>query len=111
YGRAYDASEIVGDSGAAGKFELRFTEESASGFGFTAYAFYEGGKVWRRLDASETDTPKDESATSAGGGVRITLGSHVSGYIEGAVPLDRDVAAEGNRDARFFGGIKVSLGR
>lgn len=111
YGRAYDPSEVVGDSGAGGKVELRYTQDDPSRYGLTLYAFYEAGKVWRRLDASEIGADDDESAASAGGGVRFTIGANVSGYVEGAVPLNHIVAAEGNDDARVFGGIKVSFGR
>jgi len=111
YGRAYDSSEVVGDSGAAGKVELRYTIDNPGGFGFTLYGFYEAGTVWRRLDATEAGADDEESAASAGGGIRMTMGPYVSGYVEGAVPLDHIVAAEGNDDARVFGGIKFSFGR
>jgi hemolysin activation/secretion protein len=111
YGRAYDPSEVVGDSGVAGKAELRYTIDKPGGFGLTVYGFYEAGKVWRRLDASEVGAEDEESANSAGGGLRMTFGPYLSGYVEGAVPLNRMVAAEGNDDARVFGGIKVSFGQ
>ena len=111
YGRAYDPSEVVGDSGAAGKVELRFTVDNPGGFSFTLYGFYETGYVWRKLDSSETGAADEDDASSAGGGVRFNFGPYVSGYVEGAVPLDRIVAAEGNDDARVFGGIKVSFGQ
>lgn len=111
YGRAYDPSEVVGDSGAAGKIELRFTHDNPGGFSFTLYGFYETGYVWRRLDASEIGAQDEDHASSAGGGVRVNFGQYVSGYVEGAVPLDHIVAAEGNDDARVFGGIKIGFGR
>jgi hemolysin activation/secretion protein len=111
YGRAYDPSEVVGDSGAAGKVELRYTIDHPGGLGLTVYGFYEAGTVWRRLDASEVGAEDEESANSAGGGLRMTFGPHVSGYVEGAAPLNRIVAAEGSDDARIFGGVKVSFGQ
>ena len=111
YGRAYDPSEVVGDSGAAGKVELRFTVDNPGGFSFTLYGFYETGYVWRKLDSSEAGAADEDDASSAGGGVRFNFGPHVSGYVEGAVPLDHIVAAEGNDDARVFGGIKIGFGR
>jgi len=110
YGRAYDPSEVVGDSGLAGKAELRFTHDRPGRFGLTLYGFYEAGKVWRRLDASEVGADKEESAASAGGGARFTLGRYASAYIEAAVPLNHIVAAEGNDDTRVFGGIQVGFG-
>lgn len=111
YGRAYDPSEIVGDSGAAAKLEFRFTHGDSRRLEATWYAFYENGRVWRRLDATEVGAPDKDSAASAGGGVRFTFGPWLSGYIEGAVPLDHIIAAEGNDDARIFGGLKASFGR
>jgi hemolysin activation/secretion protein len=111
YGRAYDPSEVVGDSGAAGKVELRFTVDNPGSFSVTLYGFYETGYVWRKLDSSEAGAADEDDASSAGGGVRFNFGPYVSGYVEGAVPLDHIVAAEGNDDARVFGGIKVSFGQ
>jgi len=111
YGRAYDPSEIVGDSGIAGKVELRFTQDPMQGIGVMLYGFYEAGKVWRRLDASEVGADDEESAASAGAGARLSFGRYASAYVEGAVPLNHIVAAEGNDDRRVFGGIQVSFGR
>jgi hemolysin activation/secretion protein len=111
YGRAYDPSEIVGDSGVAGKVELRYTQDPTEAWGFMFYGFYEAGKVWRRLDGTEAGADKEESATSAGAGARFSFGAHASAYIEGAVPLNRIVAVEGNDDARVFGGVQVTFGR
>jgi hemolysin activation/secretion protein len=111
YGRAYDASEIVGDSGLAGKVEVRFTQDTPGGSGYTLYGFYEAGHVWRRLAPSEAGAKAEESAASAGGGIRFSLGTYVSAYVEGAVPLNHIVAAEGNKSARAFGGMKVNFGR
>jgi hemolysin activation/secretion protein len=111
YGRAYDPSEVVGDSGAAGKVELRFTQDNPGAFSFTLYGFYETGYVWRRLDASEISAADEDHASSAGGGIRVNFGPYVSGYVEAAVPLDHVVAAEGNDDMRVFGGIKVGFGQ
>lgn len=110
YGRAYDPSEVVGDSGVAGKAELRFTHDRPGGFGLTLYGFYEAGKVWRRLDGSELGADKEESAASAGGGARFTFGRYASAYVEAAVPLNHIVAAEGDDDTRVFGGIQVGFG-
>jgi len=47
FGRAYDASELVGDSGAAAKVEFRYTGSPAGEFlrAYTAYGFYDFGFV------------------------------------------------------------------
>lgn len=106
FGRAYDPSELVGDSGAAGKLELRYTFDNPSAFSFTVYGFGEKGKVWRRLDASEVGAADQDKAESAGGGVRVSYDTWLTGYVEAAVPIDRVVAAEGDDDTRVFGGLQ-----
>lgn len=109
YGRAYDSAELVGDSGIAAKVELRYTRETSAGLALTAYGFYDIGSVWRRLDPSEINIPKHDSAQSVGGGLRLTLGPHLSSYIECGVPLNHIVAAENNQRARVFSGLKALL--
>jgi len=109
FGRGYDPSELAGDSGEAAKFELRYAS-SLPALHLTAYSlygFYDWGQV-RRLDPINELTR--EHATSAGAGVRFSgEGGSWQGFIEFAAPLDHDVAAEGNRDARVFFGLLVSL--
>jgi hemolysin activation/secretion protein len=107
FGRGYDASELAGDSGEAFKFELRYAGvlPEAGLSAYSLYGFYDVGKV-RRLDpVNESET---EHASAAGLGLRMT-GTRWQGQLEYAMPLDRDVAAEGNRDARFFFGFQVGL--
>ena len=106
--RAYDAAEFVGDSGLAGKMEFRYTLNATSLLVLLPYAFYEGGWASRRSDPTDTTSPT-ESALSAGGGLRVTFGSHLSGYVEAAKPINHIVAAEGNQDTRVFGGLRVSF--
>ena len=119
FGRAYDSSEIVGDSGVAGKLELRYTFDALGRGGLTAYGFYDAGKVWRRLSAGDREAgcaPEDQTgcteddATSWGGGLRYTISSWLTGYVEAAVPIDHIVAAEGNDDTRVFAGLRVQFG-
>lgn len=107
FGRGYDASELAGDSGEAFKFELRYAGvlPEAGLAGYSIYGFYDAGRV-RRLDpVNESAT---EHATAAGVGLRMT-GSRWQGQLEYAIPLYHDVAAEGNRDARFFFGFQVGM--
>ena len=90
----------------AGKLELRFTDKLPFGFAYayTLYGFYDVGIVYQR-------TPdlydRSESAASAGLGLRMNLGQYASCFAELAKPLTRDVAAEGNRDARGYGGVSI----
>jgi hemolysin activation/secretion protein len=107
FGRGYDASELAGDSGEAFKFELRYAGVMPE-FGLTGYSvygFYDVGRVRRLEPVNETSS---EHASAAGLGLRMT-GQRWQGLVEYAIPLDHDVAAEGNRDARFFFGVQVGL--
>lgn len=104
FGRAYDASELVGDSGAAFKLEPRYTATRAQGWlrSYTAYGYYDIGKVWRR-DAQ--DQPGSEAAAAVGVGARLTFAGGYSGYIEIAKPTTHTVQAEGDDGVRVFGGV------
>jgi hemolysin activation/secretion protein len=105
FGRAFDASELFGDTGIAGKIELRYSAGSAGRDlgGYTPYLFYDVGKIWQR--SGSEDEPDSESAASCGAGVRFVLTARVAGYLELAKPLGRDVIQEANRNARFFFGL------
>jgi hemolysin activation/secretion protein len=107
FGRAYDAAEFVGDSGAAGKAELRYLWNARHGLTLLPYGFYEAGWARRRDPADAARS--GESALSAGGGLRLTLGTCLSGYVELAKPINHIVAAEGNQSTRVFGGLKFSF--
>ncbi|HEV7606247.1 MAG TPA: ShlB/FhaC/HecB family hemolysin secretion/activation protein [Steroidobacteraceae bacterium] len=109
FGRGYDPSELAGDSGEAAKFELRYAGAlpALRLTAYTVYGFYDWGQV-RRLDP--INELAREHATSAGAGLRFSgEGGAWQGFVEFAAPLDHDVAAEGNRDARVFLGLLVSL--
>jgi hemolysin activation/secretion protein len=109
FGRAYDASEMVGDSGAAAKLEIRYTfsGRNAEYPPVTVYGFYDAGMAYRRNP--RPDEKSRDTATSAGGGLRFNIGSHVHGYLEGAVPLTQIVSAEGDDDARVFAGLTLTF--
>ena len=65
---------------------------------YQPYGFYDLGVVWNkglRLDARN-------SIASAGIGVRTKVGKNWSFDFEVAKPLTKDVATQGNTDARFF---------
>ena len=100
--RAYDPAELTGDSGVAGKLELQYGEK-ATNIGlanYQLYMYYDAGRVWNRQAlAGEFNTA---SATAAGIGARFTVTNEVSGSIEVAKPLTRNVATEDNRNPRVF---------
>jgi hemolysin activation/secretion protein len=106
FGRGYDPSELVGDHGVAGKVELRFTDTLPYGvaYSYTLYGFYDAGVVYQRSPVGDDHS---ESAESAGMGLRLNLGPDVSCFAEFAKPLTRDVSAEGDRDARGYGGVSI----
>jgi hypothetical protein len=41
--------------------------------------------------------------------VRFTLWRRLNAYLEGAVPIGKDVAALGNRNPRAFGGLQLEF--
>ena len=106
FGRGYDPSELVGDSGAAMKLELRYSNSLQDGLSYTGYCFYDAGFVRQRTPAG---APAFESAASAGLGLRYGFGRYLSGFVEIAKPLTRIVAAEGNRNPRAYAGLSVGF--
>lgn len=107
FGRAYDASEILGDSCVAASAELRhaFNTEGSPLQYAQAYLFYDGGRVTNRTPLSATD-PQSKSLSSAGLGLRFGLGA-LSGSLEYAQPLTRDVANQGDRKPRVFASLSA----
>lgn len=102
YARAYDQSEIIGDTCVMGLLELRYTREPSSSWldDYVAYLFVDGGKVDRRSPGLlEQDKANRHSW---GGGIRFRIKRRWSGYAEVAVPIDDPVAAEMSDDPRFF---------
>lgn len=107
FGRAYDPSEMVGDHGAALKLELRYVGilDLGKPLSYTLYGYYDVGQVRQRSVAGQSAS--SESAAARGLGVRFGVGQHFSGYLEFAKPINRIVAAEGNRDSRLFLGLSA----
>jgi filamentous hemagglutinin family protein len=107
FGRGYDAAELAGDSGESAKLELRYFTSQRQWGSFTPYAFIDAGRVRRRDPVNELAR---EKATSVGAGLRWTGGGgRWSGFLELADPVDHPVAAQGNRDARLFAGLRIDL--
>lgn len=108
FGRAYDSSEIMGDSCLAASLELRYaTATDGTPFKYGQfYGFYDGGSVRNKNPLSATD-PIQKSLSSAGFGWRFGLGQYLTGSIEAAQPLTRIIANEGNNKARVFASLSV----
>jgi hemolysin activation/secretion protein len=70
------------------------------------YAFYDRAHV----SNANPDQPVlgGDTAVSFGVGVRYIY-RRLTSYLELAQPLARDVASEGNRNVRLFGGLRYSF--
>lgn len=91
YGRAYDTSEIVGDNGAAGMIELRYTGfRTMQPVNFEPFIYYDIGIVTNEDLAGQIE---HESLSSAGAGMRFATIWGQTGMAGLAFPLTRDVTA------------------
>lgn len=101
FGRGYDPSEILGDSGYAAKAELQWNVPGTYSITHDnqLFTFYDIGQVWTR---ATTANLRVQTADSAGLGIRskIMKGTNVDFTI--AKPLNRRVATENNKDPRVF---------
>ncbi|HAJ90265.1 MAG TPA: hypothetical protein DCM27_04530 [Rhodospirillaceae bacterium] len=86
-GRAYNASEIVGDRGLAGTIEARYALTATPQLNLNPYAFYDIGKVWNidKIDGS------DFSGASAGFGIKGALRNGIAFDTYIAQPLTRRI--------------------
>lgn len=110
YGSAYDSSEIIGDSGVEGKFELRYNSPVIGQFFRTTqyYASYDFGVLWDKAEIFAINAK--QSGTSGALGIRLDIVDRVNSSFEIAKPLTKKVAAYDNKAARFFFSITVNLG-
>ena len=102
FGQAYDSGELSGDSGIAGRVELRYGRPVGWKYfdSYQLYGYYDIGTVW--LDDASPGVDDQLSLASAGVGVRTNLTPNLYGYLEVGFPLTRDVASEDNKDPRLF---------
>jgi len=105
FGRGYDPSEIVGDSGASLKVDLQRELGTIGGIGavLSGYGFYDLGAVYRRTTLP--GQPHRASLASAGIGLRARYRASLYGYVEVAKPLTLTPALEGDKDARVYVGL------
>jgi hemolysin activation/secretion protein len=101
-GRGYDPSEIVGEDGVAGSLEVRWASPYSASWmdNYSVYGFYDIGKVWN--DDSITSSLDEQSLASTGLGVRANINDATRAGFMVALPLTRDVSAEGDDDPRFY---------
>jgi hemolysin activation/secretion protein len=109
FGRAYDAAELLGDSGIAVKIDLRYTDRTNWPMAreVMPYVFYGIGAVYQRDPQPGED--RRTSAANVGAGVRVTGERGFSGYLEVAKPLTKVVTEEGDRNARVFVAVQLAF--
>lgn len=102
YDRAFDPSEVTGDTALAGRAEFRVDLFSGNNFisGVQPYGFVEGGKLWQAH--ALPGTPRSTNLSSAGAGLRFTVQDRMTVDLEWAKPLNRDVLGTNNENSRFF---------
>lgn len=101
-GRGYDPSEIVGEDGVGGTLELRWASPYSSSWmdNYSVYGFYDVGKVWN--DDSITSDLDEQSLASTGVGIRMNINDATRAGFMVALPLTREVSAEGDDDPRVY---------
>ncbi len=98
FARAFDPSEITGDHGAAGRLELQYNRvaETLDWINdYQVYGFYDLGKIWNRDVQLGSGEEKTAVIASIGTGLRFNAAQDMSGYLELAYPLLREVQANG----------------
>jgi hemolysin activation/secretion protein len=100
FGRGYDPAELSGDRGFGVSSELQHYRSTSSRIirAYQLYGFYDLGKVWN----DDAGVSESDSLASAGVGIRARVYERFDASLEIAKPLTRDVAAEGNTDARLY---------
>jgi len=104
FGRGYDASELLNDQGVGAKVDLRYMHSWGRSL-LMPYGFYDWGQVWQRTKIAGIDA--SQTASSAGFGIRLGMGSRLSSFVEVAKPLDKLVTQENSDDARIFFGVSI----
>lgn len=83
FGRAYDPSEITGDSGLMGSAEFRYMGfKPVYDATIAPYVFYDIGRIWNR-----DSTTSNVTAASTGGGLKLNAENGLNADIGAAWPL------------------------
>ncbi|MDD3370726.1 MAG: ShlB/FhaC/HecB family hemolysin secretion/activation protein [Alphaproteobacteria bacterium] len=88
FGRAFDPSEALGDSGLGGKIEFRYDELVDEPYleSYQIYTSFDIEEAWKRATPAGTDTASTSLASWALG-TRFRLTENFSGTLELDVPL------------------------
>ena len=102
FGRGFDSSEIIGDSGFAGKFELQWNEPVNIDLfeDYQVYSFFDAGRVFN--EDPVTNSTKTDTLTSAGAGLRLDFTADTQAALAVAFPLNRDVQTQGDKDPKVY---------
>lgn len=106
-GRGFDPGAVIGDSGYGAQLEIAYgslVPETPGGLAFQPYGFFD------LMAVSNKNVPGDpQTITSAGGGLRATLGRY--GYLDiyGAVPLERAPLQTQRGDTRILMTLTLQL--
>ncbi|MEO1729585.1 MAG: ShlB/FhaC/HecB family hemolysin secretion/activation protein [Pseudomonadota bacterium] len=109
-GRGYDPGAVLGDSGIAGAFEMRYgslAPKDVDALAYQPYVFTDIAYAWNE-DPSRSPLNPDR-LWSAGGGVRAAWGSNLQGNFMIAVPLERPDLAVTRGDVRFMFSLTARL--
>ena len=102
-GRGYDPGAVLGDSGVAGAFEVRYgslVPKSADAEAFQPYVFTDVAYAWNEDPSRRPLNP--DRLWSAGAGLRAAWGANVQGDFMIAVPLERPDLAASRGDIRVL---------
>jgi hemolysin activation/secretion protein len=96
--RAYDPSDIIGDSGIGAKFELQHNEQPKTWYlqSYDTYGYLDLGRT-QNLKTQPGEKSSD-AGISLGLGTRFTLTEWSNGYLEVSQPIMRGVTTEGTHD-------------
>jgi hemolysin activation/secretion protein len=100
--RGYDPGAITGDHGLGGSAELRYDVPFANAYivGLEPYIFADGAESWYIQRGAAIDTAlKDQSISSAGGGVRVNLPHNAMLGLEVARTLNAVPGSDAGRQA------------
>lgn len=106
-GRGYDPGAVIGDSGFGAQFEMAYgtlMPETPDGYAFQPYVFADHIAVW-----TENVSGDPQELTSAGGGIRATIGRQASLDAFVSVPLETAPFATRKGDPRFLMTLTVQL--
>jgi hemolysin activation/secretion protein len=100
FGIAYDYFEISGDSGYAGRAELRWSYFPKHYLTFLQpFVSFDGGQVFLKDTGLGSFS---QSLTSLGGGFRFEITDFFNGQVEVGQPLTKQVDATNSKNARAF---------